>query len=80
MIILAIIMVEVLSNLQFNFHHKLQLESLSKLLKSLLIETKKHDKINCPKLTKSTKIVRTQSSTMDQSRPRLHQLVKTNQK
>ena len=27
---------------------------------------------------KSTKIVRTQSSTMDQSRPRLHQLVKTN--
>ena len=29
---------------------------------------------------KSTKIVRTQSSTMDQSRPRLHQLVKTNQK
>ena len=28
---------------------------------------------------KSTKIVRTQSSTMDQSRPRLHQLVKTNQ-
>ena len=28
---------------------------------------------------KSTKIVRTQSSTIDQSRPRLHQLVKTNQ-
>ena len=29
---------------------------------------------------KSTKIVSTQSSTMDQSRPRLRQLVKTNQK
>ena len=28
---------------------------------------------------KSTKIVRTQSSTMDQCRARLHQLVKTNQ-
>ena len=28
---------------------------------------------------KSTKIVKTQSSTMDQSQPRLHQLVKTNQ-
>ena len=80
MIILTIIMVEVLSNLQFNFHHKLPLESLSKLLKPSLIETKKNDKINCPKLTKSTKIVRTQSSTMDQSRPRLHQLVTTNQK
>ena len=34
MIILTIIMVEVLSNLQFNFHHKLPLESLSKWLKS----------------------------------------------
>ena len=29
---------------------------------------------------KSTKIVRTQSSTMDQNWPRLRQLVKTNQK
>ena len=29
MIILTIMMVEVLSNLQFNFHHKLPLESLS---------------------------------------------------
>ena len=34
MIILTIIMVEVLSNLQFDFHHKLPLESLSKWLKS----------------------------------------------
>ena len=33
MIILTIIMVKVLSNLQFNFHHKLPLESLSKWLK-----------------------------------------------
>ena len=33
-IILTIMMVEVLSNLQFNFHHKLPLESLSKWLKS----------------------------------------------
>ena len=32
--ILTIIMVEVLSNVQFNFHHKLPLESLSKWLKS----------------------------------------------
>ena len=29
-------MVKVLSNLQFDFHHKLQLESLSKWVKSLL--------------------------------------------
>ena len=34
MIIFTVIMVEVLSNLQFNFHHKLPLESLSKWLKS----------------------------------------------
>ena len=33
MIILTIIMVVVLSNLQFNFHHKVPLESLSKWLK-----------------------------------------------
>ena len=32
-ITIIIIMVEVLSNLQFNFHHKLPLESLSKWLK-----------------------------------------------
>ena len=32
-IIIIIIMVEVLSNLQFNFHYKLPLESLSKWLK-----------------------------------------------
>ena len=44
MIILTIIMVEVLSNLQFNFQHKLPLESLSKWLKSKLIETEKNDK------------------------------------
>ena len=37
-------MVKVLSNLQFNFHHKLTLESLSKWLKPLLIETEKNDK------------------------------------
>ena len=52
MIILTIIMVEVLSNLQFNFHHKLPLESLSKWLKSKLIETEKNDK----KLTKIDEI------------------------
>ena len=33
MIILTIIMVEVLSNLQFNFRHKSPLESLSKMAK-----------------------------------------------
>ena len=44
------------------------------------METKKNDKKIEKKLMKSTKIVRTQSSTMDQSRPRLHQFVKTNQK
>ena len=33
MIVLTIIMVVVLSNLQFNFHHKVPLESLSKWLK-----------------------------------------------
>ena len=33
MIILTIMIVMVLSNLQFNFHHKLQLKSLSKWLK-----------------------------------------------
>ena len=32
-IIIIIIMVDVLSNLQFNFHHKLPLESLSKFIK-----------------------------------------------
>ena len=35
---------------------------------------------NLPKLTKLTKIVRIQSTSMDQSRPRLSQLVKNNQK
>ena len=35
-------MVKVLSNLQFDFHHKLQLESLSKWVKSLLIGTEKN--------------------------------------
>ena len=35
---------------------------------------------NLPKLMKLTKIVRIQSFTMDQSRPRLCQLVKMNQK
>ena len=54
MIILTLIMVEVLSNLQFNFHHKLPLESLSKWLKSQLIETEKNDK----KLTKIDEIYR----------------------
>ena len=44
MIILTIIMVVVLSNLQFNVHHKLPLESLSKWLKPQLIETEKNDK------------------------------------
>ena len=44
MIILTIIMVEVLSNQQFKFHHKLPLESLSKWLKPQLIETEKNDK------------------------------------
>ena len=34
MIILIIMMVEVLSNLQSDFHHKLKLESLSKWVKS----------------------------------------------
>ena len=58
-----------LSNLQFNFHRKLPLESLSKWLKPLLIETEE----NLPKLTKSTKIARTQSTTMDQSQPRLRE-------
>ena len=72
-------MVEVLSNLQFNFHHILPLESLSKWLKPYLIETEKMIK-SSTKLTKSTKIARTQSSTMDQSLSILHQLVKTNQK
>ena len=43
MIILIIMMVKVLSNLQFDFHHKLQLESLSKWVKSLLIGTEKND-------------------------------------
>ena len=43
------------------------------------METKKNDK-KLTKIEESTKIVRTQSSTMDQSRARLHQLVKTNQK
>ena len=52
MIILTIIMVEVLSNLQFNFRHKLPLESLSKWLKFKLIETEKNDK----KLTKIDEI------------------------
>ena len=37
-------MIVVLSNLQFNFHHKLPLESLSKWLKPQLIETEKNDK------------------------------------
>ena len=36
--------VVVLSNLQFNFHHKLPLERLSKWTKPLLIETEKNDK------------------------------------
>ena len=53
MIILTIIMVEVFSNLQFDFHHKLPLESLSKWLKSWLIETEKNDK----KLTKIDEII-----------------------
>ena len=75
MIILTIIMVEVLSNLQFNFHHKLPLESLSKWLKSLLIETEKNDK----KLTKIDEIYQDSENPV-QSRPRLHQLVKTNPK
>ena len=34
---------------------------------------------NLPKLTKLTKRVRIQSTTMDQSRPRLRQLVRMNQ-
>ena len=33
-IVMIIMMVEVLSNLQSDFHHKLQLESLSKWVKS----------------------------------------------
>ena len=37
-------MVEFLSNLQFNFHHKLPLERLSKWLKPQLIETEKNNK------------------------------------
>ena len=41
-------MVVVLSNLQFNFHHKVPLENLSKWLKPQLIGTEKNDK----KLTK----------------------------
>ena len=45
-------MVKVLSNPQFDFHHKLQLESLSKWVKSLLIGTEKMIK----KLTKIDKI------------------------
>ena len=52
MIILTIMIVVVLSNLQFNFHHKLPLESLSKWLKPWLIETEKNDK----KLTKIDEI------------------------
>ena len=35
---------------------------------------------NLPKLTKLAKIVRIHSTTMDESRPRLRQLVKINQK
>ena len=52
MIVLTIIMVEVLSNPQFDFHHKLPLESLSKWLRPQLIETEKNDK----KWTKIDKI------------------------
>ena len=37
-------MVEVLSSLQLNFHHKLPLKCSSKWLKPWLIETEKNDK------------------------------------
>ena len=68
MIILTKIMVEVLSNLQFNFHHKLPLESLSKWLKSQLIETKKNDK----KLTKIDEIYQDSEDPVIHNRPKLN--------
>ena len=74
-------MVEVLSNLQFNFHHKLPLESLSKWLKPLLIETEKNDK----KLTKINEIYQHSKNPVNHNGPKSTkivriQLVKINQK
>ena len=50
------------------------------MVKTLVNRDRENDKKLTKKLMKSTKIVRTQSSTMDQSLPILCQLVKMNQK
>ena len=75
MIILTIIMVEVLSNLQFNFHHKLPLESLSKWLKSKLIETEKNDK----KLTRIDEIYQDSENPVNLNGPKPTKIVPVSQ-
>ena len=68
-------MVEVLSNLQFNFHHKLPFQSLSKWLKSKLIETEKNDK----NLTKIDKIYQDSENPVIHNRPKSSKIVPVSQ-